>query len=211
MKAFLLIIRNQLPLFCGPKDGGKYDLGDACPVCGTGARRIDPIKLPLSRLKDRVSITLKHEVVIPPRLVSAIREIAPQCLREIYNEKTGTPTAFFQLVPETILPPWGNATTGWNTSKLDPPCPICKRDGFFNIPKVSLNLSYDKPILAFSMAATWEHFGKSRLSPDFNKSLFAVPLLIINESIKKALENEPGVIFVSIKTSHSEGRCYRPN
>lgn len=198
MKASLLVIENQLPLFFGPQDGGKYDLTNACPVCGTGARRIDPIKLPSSKLKDRVSITLKHEVVIPPRLIPTIKTAAPQCLREIRDEKTGGATAFFELVPETTLPSWEASTTGWSRSEMDPPCPNCKRDGFFNIPKVPLNLNYDKPIPAFWVAATWEHFGKSRLQSDFKKSLFAVPFLVVEESIKKGLENERGVSFMPV-------------
>jgi len=198
MKASLLVIENQLPFFCGPKDGGKYDLGGACPVCGTGARRVDPIKLPLARLKDRVSITLKHEVVLPPRLVPAIKAVAPQCVREIRDEKTGTPTPFFELIPEITLPPWGAATTGWCSSEMDPPCPTCKRDGFFNIPKMPLKLAYNKKNPPFFVAATYEYFGKSRLQTDFKKSLFAVQFLIVGESVENALIGERGINFVPV-------------
>jgi hypothetical protein len=198
MNASLLIIRNPLSCFCGPKDGGNYDLTDACPVCGTGARRVDPIKLPSACLKDRVSNTLKHEVVIPPRLVSALKAVAPQCLREIRDEKTGMPTSFFELIPEITLPPWGTATTGWCVSEMDPPCQKCKRDGFFNIPKVPLMLTYDQALRSFSVAETYERFGKSRLKANFKKSLFASPFLVVDGAVRKVLSDERGVEFVPV-------------
>ena len=199
MRKSLLVVGNQLPFFCGPKDGGKYDLTDSCPICGTGARRLDPIKLPVSRLKDRVSITLKHEVVIPPRLALAIKTVAPQCLREIRDEVGSGSTPFFEFVPEVTLPPWNASTTGWTTSEMDPTCPNCKRDGFFNIPKAPLCLSYDSPIPTFQVACTWECFGKSRLQPDFKKSLFAVPFMVVDESIEKILASEQGLSFVPVR------------
>jgi hypothetical protein len=199
MKASLLVIENQISCRCGPKDGGGYDLGDMCPVCGTGARRADPIKLPLALLKDRVSITLKFEVLIPPRIVVAIKSVAPKCLREIRDEKSGLPTPFFQLIPEIILPRWSAATTGWCMSEIDPPCQTCKLDGFFNVPKVALRLIYDKIVPPFSVAETYEHFGKSRLLSEFKKSNFAVPYLVIGEAIEDALAGERGVEFVPVR------------
>lgn len=200
MNAFLLITRNLVSEYCGPKDGGNYDLDDACPVCGTGARRLDPITLPVSRLKNRVSNTLKFEVVIPPRLVGAIKSLAPQCLREIRTGKARATTPFFELIPEITLPRWSAATTGWCISnlKMTAPCPVCKRDGYFNTTKMQLRLAYDKPIPPFSVAETYEHFGKSRLQPDFKKSLFAVPFLVVSEAMKDTLKDEHGVEFVPV-------------
>jgi hypothetical protein len=203
MKASLLVTRNQLPFYCGPKDGGAFDLTNACPTCGTGARRLEPIKLPGVRLKDRVSCTLKFEIVIPPRLVVAIRSTAPHCLREIRDDQTGEATAFFQLIPDITLPRWGVETTGWCTSEMDPPCPICKRDGYFNVPKTPLKISYDQPVPTFALAETCEHFGKSRLQADFRKSLFASPYIIVSEAVEGVLSGEPGVEFVPVNFSPS--------
>lgn len=199
MEAYHLIVSNEVATCCGPTDGGKYDLSDACLICGTGARRIDPIKLPVHKLKDCVSLTYFDEVVIPPRLVPAIKAVAPQCLREIHDGKTGLSTSFSELIPETMLPPWGATTTGWCRSDMDPPCTNCKRDGYFGVPKVSLKLVYDKAILPFQVAATYEHFGKSRLLPDFKKSLLSMPRLVISESIKNILINERGLSFEVVK------------
>lgn len=198
MRASHIVIRNQLPFYCGPKDGGKYDLSNACPVCGTGEMRCDPIRLPGSRLKDRVAMTLKWEVVIPPRLVPAINAIAPQCLREIRDDISGSATRFCQLIPEMTLPPWGTATTGWTTSRMDPSCPNCGRDGYFNVPGVPLRLRYDRSVAPFKVAATYEYFGKSRLHLEFEKSLIADPFLVVAESVERILENERGLEFVPV-------------
>src|SRR4051794_11055705 len=132
----LLWIRNVLPIACGASDGGRFDFTDACPKCGTGARRVDPISLSQSRLSDRVAGTRRNELIIPPRLVESIRRLAPQCLREIQDSKTRRPISHFELIPEITLPKWDPRTTGWCTSPSVPPCPICMRDGFYNIPHV---------------------------------------------------------------------------
>ena len=198
MTAYLLVIENLLPFFCGAKDGGIYDFGNACPNCGTGAQRITPLTLPMSGLKNRVSNTLKFEVVIPPRLVSAIMSVAPQCLKEIRDATTGAETGFFQLIPEITLPKWSSATTGFCLSEMDPPCSTCKRDGYFNITKIPLKLSYSDPVPSFSVAETYERFGKSRLNIDFQKSLFATPYLVISEAVKKTIEGESGLSFIPV-------------
>lgn len=204
MKAWLLIIRNQLDCYCGAKDGGKYDLSNACPVCGTGARRLDPIRLPSAKLRKSVSITLKDELVIPPRLVPALKEVSPQCLREIRNEKTGAPTSFFEMIPELTLPKWSSATSGWCNSKMLPPCPTCKRDGFYNIPHIPLMLAYDQDLPPFLVAETYECFGRSRVQPDFKKSHFAVPFFVVDETVRKVLAGERGLEFLPVRTEGAQ-------
>jgi hypothetical protein len=111
------------------------------------------------------------------------------------------PTPFFELISEITLPPWSAATTGWCMSETDPPCPNCKRDGFFNIPKVPLKLAYDEEPRSFSVAATYERFGKSRLKADFRKSLFANPCFVVDEPVRKVLSDERGVEFVPVAFS----------
>ena len=199
MRASLLITTNQLHFYCGPKDGGSYDLRDACPFCGSGARRLDPIRLPSAQLKDRVSYTYKFEIVIPPRLVAPIRSVAPNCLREIEDEQTTETTAFFQLIPEITLPRWSTGTTGWCTSEMLPQCPNCKRDGYYNVPKMPLKIVYDQPIPSFSVAETFEQFGKARLHSDFKKSLFAIPFMIVSEAVQSVLSGERGLEFIPVK------------
>lgn len=199
MSNSLLIIRNQDPFYCGPFDGGEYDLSEACSVCGTGARRVSPIKLPSSRLKNRVSITQKHEVVVPERVAEAIKRVAPHCLRQVLYQTTGDPTKFYELIAETTLPRWSSQTTGWCLSQMDPPCPTCKRDGHFNVVKEPLRLIYSGTPPFFSVARTYEAFGKSRLLPKFRDSNFAVHFLVVCAEVMDLLRGERGVEFVPVE------------
>ncbi len=133
MTAYHMRIAKQLATGCGPTDGGLYDMSSACSTCGTGARRLAPIRLPGSLISNRVAVTWDREVTIPPRLAGVIREIAPRCLREIYDAESGARLPHSQLVPEIVLPKWNARTTGWAKSKVVPSCPVCDRDGFLII------------------------------------------------------------------------------
>lgn len=195
MSKYLLIIRNQLPFYCGTKDEGRYDMSNACPFCGTGAIRVDPIKLPATRLNDKVSATLKHEIVIPPRLVSCINQTSPNCLRQIKDDQTGLCLQHYQLIGHQCLPRFGNNSMGFT---VEMQCPHCRRDGYFNIPKVPLNLSYNQNAPNFPVVETYEHFGNSRMRSPFKESNFAFPLFIVCETIHEILGNEPGVEFVRV-------------
>ena len=74
MEAFVLIITNELPFACGPSDGGKFDITLACPKCGTGARRIDPISVSRTSFSDGVGVSWNREVVVSPRVVENVRK-----------------------------------------------------------------------------------------------------------------------------------------
>lgn len=199
MKASILVSKHVLPYQCisGPRDGGRYDLSDACPECGTGAQRLDPLRFPISMLRDRVSYTLTNEVVIPPRLVAPIRSVAPRCLRVICD-KAGKVSSYFELVPEVTLIPWSANTTGWCTSKLEPSCPKCRRDGYFNVPKQDLRIVYDSEVAPFSVGATYERFGKSRLRNYFRESHFAVSQILVAGAVEKILSGEKGISFIPV-------------
>ena len=196
-----IVVENLLPCFCGPKDGGSYAMDCACPSCGSGARRMDPIHLPRSKLRNRVSMTLKDEIVIPPRLAESLRRLSAGIVREILDSTSGHPTSFYQLIPELTLPEWDPSSTGWCLSAMDPPCRQCGRDGHYNIPHVPLRIRYTKPLPSFHVAATYEWFGRSVRHSDFSRSLFASPCLIVSESVQEILRGERGVYFESVDIS----------
>lgn len=198
MNASLLVVGNQIQTWCGPSDGGRYDLRTACPKCGTGARRIDPISLASELLEDRVCVTFDLEVLIPPRLVSSIRAVAPACLREVLDRTSRRATGYFELIPEVTLPPWSPSTTGVIRDKLTPPCRQCQRDGHYNTIKALPGLCYDVPISPFTVAETYERFGRSGFAPDFRKSRFAPPFLLINNSVQESLLVEDGVELLPV-------------
>jgi hypothetical protein len=89
------------------------------------------------QLKDRVAITMKFETIIPPRLLPAVRAIAPNCLRDVFSLSSRTPTSFFELIGETVLAPFSPATTGF---VIEGQCRACRRDGHFNVGRKPLQL-----------------------------------------------------------------------
>jgi hypothetical protein len=79
-----------------------------------------------------------------------------------------------------------------------PPCPTCQRDGHFNVVKESLSLIYTGASSFFSVARTYEAFGKSRLLPKFQDSNFAVHFLVVCAKVMDLLRGERGVEFVPV-------------
>lgn len=182
MNASLLVVRNEISDTCGPTDGGRYDFSDACSLCGTGALRIDPICLRSELLEDRVCSTLLFEIVIPRRLVPALKAVAPRCVRDVLDVTTREPTGSGELIAELYLPPWSPSTLGIIRSKQLPPCVRCDRDGHYNTIKMEPALVYDTPLPKFKVAGTYERFGRSGLRPDIKKSKFSPPLLMVDDS-----------------------------
>lgn len=139
---------------------------------------------------------MKFETIIPPRLVPTVRAVAPSCLREILTGKSRTPTGFFELIGETVLPPFGPATTGF---AIEGQCGVCRRDGYFNVGREPLQLAYEQPLPTCAVAETYERFGNSRLTPEFRQSFLASPYLVGSESVRDVLKGEPGVEFVPVR------------
>lgn len=104
---------------------------------------------------------------------------------------------FWSLEPEVVLPPWSNRTAGFAVER---PCTFCHRDGFFDVLKTRLALVYDT-IPAVDILATWERFGNSGLRVPFDKSLFAVPRLIVSDRVREILGDYKGVEFCEVQTA----------
>lgn len=202
MAASLLSVSNRISDDCGPSDGGRYDFSDACSLCGTGALRIDPICLRSELLEDRVCATFLFEIVIPRRLVPALKAVAPKCLRDVLDVTTREPTGSCELIPELYLPPWSPSTSGLIRSKQLPPCVRCGRDGHYNTIKMEPALVYDILLPQFKVAGTYERFGRSGLRPDIKKSKFSHPLLMVDDSVREVLMNEEGVSFQPVRFSN---------
>lgn len=102
-----------------------------------------------------------------------------------------------------VFPPFGPATTGYTTSEQ---CPICRRDGYFNIPHVPLQLAYDMSVPKCAVAETYERFGNSRPNPDLKASYLAAPRLILSEEVREIIKGERTVEFVPVTTSSLRDR-----
>lgn len=84
-----------------------------------------------------------------------------------------TPSGGCQPIGETILPPFGLATS---------------------------QLAYDKPVPNCAVAETYERFGNSRPKPDFKASYLAAPRLILSEAMCEIIKGERSV---EVRPSHN--------
>ena len=170
----------------------------ACPSCGTGARRIDPVKLPNSKLPKRPARTYTWQLILPPRIVSGLKTLAPQCLRPVVDH-TDQLTEYAELIGEKTLPPWRSESTGWcRDEKTAPPCPQCGRDGHYFAPGQLPKLCYDKADDGFAVAETYECFGRSWMRPELKRCVFASPALVINAEVAVLFERERGIELVEV-------------
>jgi hypothetical protein len=185
---FRLVVSNQQRIYGGPLDGGRYSLDNACPVCGTGAVRLEPLKLRQELLPNApIVITLTFEYLVSQTLAAEIQAEGLSCIRPILDRATAKELSHCELVPEAVLPRFSSKTTGY---KRWSPCPQCNRDGYFDSTKEKLMLVYESvenSMLSANCLATYECFGKSRLKPFFRESTFAMPLLLISQTLAQIL------------------------
>jgi len=59
----------------------------ACPVCGTGAVGLDPLRYPIShspipqaKLPNKVFVTLNFELIVPENVAHQIKSICPETM-----------------------------------------------------------------------------------------------------------------------------------
>jgi hypothetical protein len=100
-----------------------------------------------------------------------------------------------ELIGEFTLPPWDIRSSGWCRSKMDPPCGVCGRDGYFNVPEGPPKLVYSGPVQRFSVADTFERFGKARKHADVRKSYVGSPQMLVSDEMKNLLAGETDVSF----------------
>jgi hypothetical protein len=197
MKYHVLIVRRLLRWHSSPADGGVYDLANACTYCGAGAVRKDPLFASASACRAGVAATYKLQVVISKDVFERLSVVGVTCMRPVVDRKKKKPVEFWSLEPEGSLPRWSNASEGFT---IEAQCSHCRRDGYFDTPKRSLDLVY-ATMPAADVLATWEHFGNSRLRAPFEESLFAIPRLIVSDRVRDVLSNSKGVEFCEVQTT----------
>jgi hypothetical protein len=192
----ILLVRKQKEIFGGPSDGGRYSLESACPHCGTGAIRVEPLTLVGESLPSSpIFTTLDFEYLVNQDLAERIRKSGLTCLRQVLDRATLKPLLYEQLLPEAVLPPFSPESTGYERYS---PCAHCGRDGYFGTPKRGFDVIYrdvDPSYLLKDCLETYERFGNSRLRPVFRESFFAKPLLIVSPRLADLLRLVEGVEF----------------
>jgi len=172
----------------GPLRGTQYSLEKACNKCGSGALRISPLILPLSSsTKNKMFATLDREIIISEELRDELINHGINCFDQVLNTKKSF-VPFYVLVPELVLPPFSQNTKGFERERA---CAVCGRDGYFNIPRVPLEIHYDnieEATKSKDLLCTYELFGLSIIREPFKESAFAAPKHIISERFKEILE-----------------------
>jgi hypothetical protein len=191
-----LFVRVQSQqLLGGPSRGGRFDMRSACPVCGTGAVRLDPLRLPAHDLPDSpVFLTVDFEMLIGAAVKRQLDNEGITCTRPVLDEVSGLPLEISELVPEATLPRFASSSSGYLRER---PCPHCNRDGYFSTKRQPLFLKYSADVIqaygSNDLLATYECFGNSVLRTNFSKSHFATPRYIANEHLTLVLSGYPGV------------------
>ena len=190
----------------GPSHGTRYDLSDACPRCGTGARQVSPLVVRADEVEASgdVTRTLHGEVLLSPAFAAALGKagVTGAELRPVEPAEPGGPQIpWVQLLAETELPPFAPETRG---ILREGPCPQCGRDGYFHSARHPQELVYRRSELPAGLpdvVCTWERFGNSRLAQPFSESSFARPLFLVTPRFYQVARAEKvrGLEFVPVE------------
>lgn len=193
----------------GPREGTKYDMSQACPRCGTGARQITPLTLRASDVPGNrpIAQTLDRDLLIREDLSAALSQATGKraTLWPVLERRTEKPLPWWQLVPQYTFPKADPSSEGFIVERQ---CQECRRDGHFSDPgRRNVSLVYQLPKRAVEelphICATWECFGNSSLTEDPPGEIpqrvigFARPLLIVSEVVAGVLHRASTKVAIS--------------
>ncbi len=185
----LIVDRKEIAPF-GPRHGTTYDLGRACPVCGTGAVQISPFYSPDRAFpKSGLIVKSSTETFVAEALAEALRraEITGLELRQVRSSRDHGPLPWWQIIPVHTMPKMDKATKGLIHGS-PPPCSSCRRDGHYHTTQQPEGIVYAKkdvdPDALPDIVQTWECFGKSRIDrDDFKQSRLAEPAILVKPRV----------------------------
>jgi hypothetical protein len=187
----------------GPKYGTKFDLSDACPLCGSGAKQISSLRVRPSDLKGKAGIvnSSDYDYLFSENLVGSSFENIKSQFRQVKSSIDGSFLPWWQLLPQIHLPYFEASSLGILRENH---CHICNRDGYFHDAFCPIELKYDKnKITENNISAinfTSELFGNSVIKDPMENSHFAQPMLIVNVEVFKMLymQKVKGLEFLPI-------------
>jgi hypothetical protein len=188
---FVLRVRTAPRGRGGPSYGSSFDLTDACPTCGTGARLTSELILGGSDIakKGDVFTTLDDDLVVSQQVREALTEAGVTGL-ELHEVRAheGEAVPWWAVTAPHTLPQLSSDSGGL---VRESPCQTCGQDGFFETgaspPEFRYDLSDDDLSQVPDVASTWEHFGNSRLAEPFTDSFFAPPRLVVKPLVREVL------------------------
>lgn len=180
-----------------PKDLGvpfsrdQYDFADACPNCGTGARRIKPLIARASAFPKRAKIceSAHGDVLIAASAADALRResVTGIDLLEVHASKGDQVLPWYRLTATHELPRMSPNTRGIIMSEFKRRCPICQQDEFYHSAHDPIEIAYSSGSVDVGqlpdVVHTWERFGKSGIEEPFKFSRFAPPLLLVKPRV----------------------------
>ncbi|MFX0209606.1 MAG: hypothetical protein ACFFDT_26740 [Candidatus Hodarchaeota archaeon] len=190
-KFYLLIVKNlEVDASGAAFYGTKYDMKKACPKCGTGAIPTGSRYMSgLKKLRKGLFLAGYGELLASVELAEKLISLGIKNLAEVYNTK-GIKMPFMEIRGEDVLPPFSQKTAGY---AIDEQCPVCKRNGYFDLREGPLRLFYekvDRSLLEKHILITYERFGYSYLRTPFKDSVLAKPKFIVSCKVKNLLEEE---------------------
>lgn len=193
--AYCLVQKKGSAGETGPRFGTQYDLTDACPRCGTGAKQISPLDVrPSDFAKTRHIVTTYCDEVLFSKALADFLLIRISCkrqLRQVRDRRTKKPLSWWQVLPTYTLPRWHSKTRGYEIAE-GWQCPICKQDGYSGEVGRRFQLVYKSSQLPDRFphfAATWERIGASVRTPRPGRIIgYANPLILVSVQVKKLFE-----------------------
>jgi hypothetical protein len=193
--ARLLIIDplGEFTVFGGPRVGTSYDMSDACPKCGAGARQtsaliIDGEDVPGLEGR-RAASTHYSDIIVDERLAEELENIGATGLsfRSVYalmENKRQVKLRWRQVCARRTLPPRSPRSTGIMPYR---PCPSCTRSGVSTSVKAPIRLAYRAQDLAQAedVNTTWEWFSDSHFDGDVSDALFPYPWLLVTPKVMR--------------------------
>ncbi|MBI3035440.1 hypothetical protein HYY71_03885 [Candidatus Woesearchaeota archaeon] len=172
----------------GPQSGTKFDISNACKICGTAALQISNLMLRPSDIPKNRDITQTYDfnILISKKLKEKFLKLNLKNVEliPVISSKDRKELGYYQILPKVNLPPFSESTKG---IEIFNQCKICKRDGFYDSPEYPPELHYNNFDESFLNKAniffTYEYFGNSELKEPFKHSILAVPKCIVSPKI----------------------------
>jgi hypothetical protein len=193
-------------LFMNPRllriiDGGfafgtAYDLGSACPACGSGARQTSALFVngeEIGELKgDRAGMTRFQHCLVDSGLVQELERaglsgLSFQNVFAVMRDGSEVKLAWKQIAAARTLPPMAPSTTGFERGEV---CGRCHRDGYIVDTAKPTRIVYRQADLREhdDVNLTWENRWHGVLNPELRESTLPAPMLLVTPKVRRIFQ-----------------------
>jgi hypothetical protein len=178
-------------IFSGPRLGTKYDMVEACTVCGTGARQISPLYVNVDDFskirKHRAIGSYYRDILVDGGIAKKLIDdrVSGISFGEVYahqKNKKRDLVAREQVIVSHTMPPLSPKSTVVNRDDM---CPCCRRGGLNSTMGVPFRLAYRAQDLTdiqdFNLS--WEWFGPYAFGGHVDQALFASPEVLVTPKV----------------------------